>query len=69
MSEAKYKTKHGKGLEILAPKQILQKLPIALEQVKTSNTSENVLNEVRQIIYSLCRAKKITKEVYNKIMN
>ena len=59
----------GKTLKILIPKQILQRLPIALAQVKAGNTSENVLNEIRQIIYSLYRAKEITKEVYNNIMN
>ena len=48
---------------------MLQRLPIALAQVKTNNTSENLLNEIRQIIYSLNRAKEITKKVYNNIMN
>ena len=50
ISEAKYKSIHGEGLKILTPKQILQRLPIALAQVKAGNTSENVLNETRQII-------------------
>ena len=40
-------------LKILSPKQMLQRLPIALAQVKASNTSENLLNEIRQIIYFL----------------
>ena len=48
---------------------MLQRLPIALAQVKAGNTSENVLNEIRQIIYALYRAKGITKKVYNNIMN
>ena len=48
---------------------MLQRFPIALAQVKASNTSENLLNEIRQIIYSLYRAKKITGKVYNSIMN
>ena len=48
---------------------MLQRLPRALTQVKTGNTSENLLNEIRQIIYSLYRAKEITKKVYNNIMN
>ena len=48
---------------------MLQRLPIALAQVKAGETSENLLNEIRQIIYSLYRAKKITKKVYNNIMN
>ena len=45
---------------------MLQRLPIALAQIKAGNTSENVLNEIRQIIYSLYREKKITKK-YIKI--
>ena len=53
VSKAKYKTKYEEGLKILTPKQMLQRLPIALAQVKASNTSENLLNEIRQIIYSL----------------
>ena len=47
---------------------MLQRLPIALLQVKTGNTSENLLNEIRQIIYSLYREKEITKKIYNNIM-
>ena len=54
---------------MLTPKQMLQRLLIALPQVKAGNTSENLLNEIRQIIYSLYRAKEITKKVYNNIMN
>ena len=48
---------------------MLQRLPLALAQVKASNTSENLLNEARQIIYSFYRAKEITKKVYNNVMN
>ena len=44
---------------------MLQILPIALTQVKAGNISENLLNEIRKIIYSLYQAKKITKKVYN----
>ena len=57
------------GLKILTCKQMLQRLSIALAQVKAGSTSENSLNEIRQIIYSLYRAKEITKKVYNNIMN
>ena len=57
------------GLKILTPKQMLQRLPIALAQVKAGNTSENLLNEIRQVIHSLYREKEITKKVYNNIMN
>ena len=54
---------------MLTPKHMLQRLPIALAQVKGGITSENLLNEIRQIIYSLYRAKEITKNVCNNIMN
>ena len=63
------KVSHHSNLKILSPKQMLQRFPIALAQVKASNTSENLLNEIRQIIYSLYRAKRITGKVYNSIMN
>ena len=67
-SKAMYKTKEGIGLKILTPKQILQRLPIALAQVKAGNNSENLLNEIRQIVYSLYQSKEITKKVYNNII-
>ena len=54
---------------MLTPKQMLQRLPIPLAQVKAGNTSENLLNEIRQIKYFLYQAKQITKRVYNNIMN
>ena len=68
MSEAKSKAKHnetkGTGLKILTPKQMLQRLPIALAQLKAGNNSENLSDEIRQIIYSLYQSKEITKKVY-----
>ena len=67
--KAAYDSKHGKGLKILIPKKMLQILSKALAQVKAGNTSEDVLNEIRQIIHSLCREKEITKKVYKNIMN
>ena len=48
---------------------MLWRLPIVLAQLKAGNTSENLLNEIRQIIYSFCREKEVTKNVYNNIMN
>ena len=69
MSEVKYKTKHGEGLKILTPKQMLQRLLIALTQVKAGNTSENLLNEIRRIIYSLYQTREITKKVYKNNIN
>ena len=43
----------GKGLKILTPKQMLQRLPIALAEIKAGNNSESLLNEIKQIVYSL----------------
>ena len=48
---------------------MLQRLPIALARVKAGDTFENLLNEIRKIIYSLYQEKEITKKVYNDIMN
>ena len=56
------------SLKILSPKQMLERLPIALAQVKAGNNSESLLNEIRQIIYSLYQSKKIKKRVYNNII-
>ena len=44
-------------------------MPTSLAQVKASNISENLLNEISQIIYSLCQAHEITKKTYSNIMN
>ena len=63
-----YKTKQGTGLKILTPKQILQRLSIALAQVKAGNNLQRLLKEIRQIRYSLYQSKEITKQVYNNII-
>ena len=68
MSEPKYRATKGTGLKILTLKQMLQRLPIALAQVKAANNSESLLNEIRQIVYSLCQSKQITKKVCNNII-
>ena len=47
---------------------MLQRLPIALAQVKAGNSSENVLNEIRKVVYSLYQSKEISKKVYNNLM-
>ena len=57
LSKAKYKAKYGEGFKIWTLSQIFQRLPIALAQAKAGNTSENLLNEIRQFIYSLYHAK------------
>ena len=68
MSETKYIATKGTRIEILTPKQMLQRLPIALAQVKSGNNSESLLNKIRQIVYSLYQSKQITKKVYNNII-
>ena len=68
MPEAKTKATKGTGLKILTPKQMLQRLPIALAQVKAGRNSESLLNEIRQIVYSLYQSKQITRRVYNNII-
>ena len=72
LSDTKYDAKQnetkGIGLKILIPNQIIQSLPIALAQVKARNSSESLLNEIRQIVYSLYQSKQITKKVYNSII-
>ena len=73
LSDARYKSKQnnttkGTGIKIITPKQMLQRLPIALAQVKAGNNSENLLNEIRQIVYSLYQSKEITKKVYDNLM-
>ena len=55
VSDANYNAKQnetkGKGLKILTPKQMLQRLPIALAQVKAGNNSENLLNIIRNYLF------------------
>ena len=69
VSETKSRVKQeGTGLKILTPKQMLQRLLIALAQIKAGNNSESLLNEIRQIVYSLYQSKEITKKVYNNII-
>ena len=51
----------GQGLKILTPNQMLSRLPITLAQLKAGNNSEKLKNEIRQLLCSLYRSKKIYK--------
>ena len=66
LSDANYDAKQnetkGKLLKIFSPKQMLQRLTIALAQVKTCNNSESLLNEIRKVVYYLYQSKQITKK-------
>ena len=61
--------KQGLGLKILTPNQMLSRLPITLAQLKAGNNSEKLKNEIRQLLYSLYRSKKLTKQLYKSLIN
>ena len=61
-------SKKGKGLKILADKQMLNRLPLLLAQIQAGNNSIKLKNEARQILYSLYRSKVLTKTVYNNLI-
>ena len=61
--ELNSKKESGKGLKILTPNQMLSRLPITLAQLKAGNNSEKLKNEIRQLLYSLYRSKKLTKQL------
>ena len=61
LSDAKYAKQNeteGAGLKILTPNQMLQRLPVTPAQMKAGNNSESLLNEIRQIFYSLYQSKQ-----------
>ena len=59
----------GKGLKILTSNQMLSRLPISLAQLKAGNNSEKLKNEIRQLLYSLYRSKKLTKQLYKSLID
>ena len=59
----------GQGLKILTPNQMLSRLLITLAQLKAGNNSQKLKNEIRQLLYSLYRSKKLTKTIYNNLIN
>ena len=58
----------GKGLKILTPNQMLSRLPISLAQLNAGNNSEELKNKIRQLLYSLYRSKKLTKQLYKSLI-
>ena len=66
-SAAQRRNQQGQGLKILTPNQILRTLPIALAQLNAGNNSEKLKSEIRQLLYSLCRSKKLTKNIYKSL--
>ena len=59
----------GEGLKILTPNQLPSRLPIPLAQLKAGNNSEKLKNDIRQLLYSLYRSKKLTKEIYKSLVD
>ena len=68
-SVAERKNQPGKGLKILTPDQMLRRLPITLAQLIAGNNSEKLKNEIRQLLYSLYRSKKLTKQLYKSLVD
>ena len=66
---AKRRNQQGQGLKMLTPNQMLSRLPIALAQLKAGNNSEKLKNEIRQLLYSLYRSKKLTKQMYKSLVD
>ena len=67
-SATKRRKKSGKGLKILTTQQMLSRLPISLAQLKAENNSEKLKNEIRQLLYSLFRSKKLSKTIYESLI-
>ena len=67
--ELNSKNQLGLGLKILTPDQMLNRLPITLAQLKAGNNSKKIKNEIRQLLYSLYRSKKLIKQLYKSLIN
>ena len=59
----------GQGLKILTPSLMLSRTPISLAQLKAGNNSEKLKNEIKQLLYSLYRSKKLTKNTYKSLVD
>ena len=57
------------GLKILTPQQMVSRLPISLAQLKAGNNSNKLKNEIRQLLYFLYRSKKLSKKIYEHLIN
>ena len=68
-SSEQEKNQKGEGLKILTPNEMLSRLPITLAQLKAGNNSEKLKNEIRQLLYSLYDSKKLSKTIYNHLIN
>ena len=62
------KQQKGQGLKMLTPKQMLNRLPIALAQLQAGNNFNKLKNEIRQLLYSLYHSKNMTEQVYKSLV-
>ena len=67
--EINSKNQLGLGLQVLIPKQMLSRLQSSLIQLKAGNNSEKLKNEIRQLLHSLYRSKKLTKQLYKSLID
>ena len=67
--ESEESATEGKGLKILTTNEMLGRLPISLAQLKAASNSEKLKNEIRQLLYSLYRLKKLTKQLYKRLVD
>ena len=65
---AERREKSGKGLKILTPQEMLSRLAITLAQLKAGNNAEKLKKEIRQLLYSLYRSKKLSKKIYENFI-
>ena len=63
------RNQQGQGLKILTPIQMLSRLPISFAQLKTGNNSQKLKNDIRKLLYSFYRSKKLTKNIYKSLVD
>ena len=68
-SAEKRREREGEGLKKLTPNQMLSRLPTTLAQLKVGNNSGKLKNEIRQLLYSFYHSEKLTKRIYNNLIN
>ena len=68
-SAAQRRNQQGQGLKILTPNQMLSRLPISLAHLKLENNSEKRKNEIRQLLPSLYRSNKLTKQLHKSLID
>ena len=67
--ESTAERRNQQRLKILTPDQMLSRLQITLARLKAGNNSQKLINESRQLLYSLYHSKKLTKTIYKHLIN